>query len=65
MPKKGELSKTARASLANRTFTDHVTTHCDPLTGERILLSKLFPVKVLRDGKYRMVYYDRDSYITS
>lgn len=62
MPKKGELSKTARASLANREVRDHLTGHIDPTTGEPILLSKLFPVKVLVDGKYHMVYYDRDTY---
>lgn len=51
MPKKGELSKTARASLANREFKDHLTKHIDPITGEPIMLSKLLPVKVLRGGR--------------
>lgn len=62
MPKKGELSKTARASLANREFKDHLTKHIDPITGEPIMLSKLLPVKVLRGGRSEMVYYNKDTY---
>ncbi len=30
MPKKGELSKTARASLANRSVVNHATNHICP-----------------------------------
>lgn len=62
MPKKGELSKTARASLANREFKDHLTDHIDPITGEQIMLSQLLPVKVMQNGKSHMVYYKKDSY---
>jgi hypothetical protein len=62
MPKKGELSKTARASLANRERKDHLTRHIDPGTGERIWLSQLLPVKVLRGGRASMTYYRKDSY---
>ena len=62
MPKKGELSKTARASLANRELKDHLTDHIDPNTGERIWLSQLFPVKVMIGGRTHMVYYNKDSY---
>ncbi|BCL83823.1 hypothetical protein ccbrp13_62880 [Ktedonobacteria bacterium brp13] len=62
MPKKGELSKTARASLANRETRDHLTQHIDPITGEQIMLSQLFPVKVMENGRTRMVYYSKSSY---
>jgi hypothetical protein len=62
MPKKGELSKTARASLANRQIRDHLTDHRDPITGERILLSELLPVQVIRDGKKYMVFYNKETY---
>jgi hypothetical protein len=62
MPKKGELSKTARASMANRVVKDHLTNHIDPITGEQILLSQLLPVQVVRGGKKFMVYYNKDTY---
>lgn len=62
MPKKGELSKTARASLANREVRDHLTDHIDPTTGEQVLLSKLLPVQVIREGRKSMVYYNKDTY---
>jgi hypothetical protein len=62
MPKKGELSKTARASLANRTFIDRFTDHRDPMSGERLLLSNLLPVKVLKNGKTYMTYHAKNTY---
>lgn len=62
MPKKGELSKTARASLANRQIRDHLTNHRDPMTGERIPLSELLPVQVIRGGKKYMVFYNKETY---
>ena len=62
MPKTGQLSKTARASLANRTFIDHLTNHRDPMSGERLLLSNVLPVKVLRNGKAYMTYYAKNTY---
>lgn len=62
MPKTGQLSKTARVSLAKRTLKNHLTDHRDPMSGEYILLSNLLPVKVLRNGKTSMVYYDKNGY---
>lgn len=62
MPKKGELSKTARVSLANREVRDHLTNHIDPITGEPIPLSKLLPVQVIRGGKKSMAFYNKDTY---
>jgi hypothetical protein len=62
MPKKGELSKTARASLANRIFVDHFTDHRDPMSGGRLLLSNLLPVKVLKNGKTYMTYHAKNTY---
>lgn len=62
MSKTGQLSKTARLSLAKRTLKDHLTDHRDPMSGEYILLSHLLPVKVLRNGKTSMVYYDKNGY---
>jgi hypothetical protein len=62
MHKKGQLSKTARVSLAKRALKDHLTDHRDPMSGERILLSNLLPVKVLSNGKTHMVYYAKNTY---
>ncbi len=59
MPKKGELSKTARASLANRTVINHATNHICPVCNEVIWLVDLFPVKVIGQG---MNYYHKDHY---
>jgi hypothetical protein len=65
MAKKGELSKTARSSLASRVQQDHLTNHIDPITGERIMLSQLMPVKVLQHGRSYMVFYNKDNYRVS
>lgn len=62
MPKTGQLSKTARASLAKRIIVDHLTDHRDPVSGERLLLSNLLPVKVLRNGKTYMTYHAKNTY---
>ena len=59
MPKKGELSKTARASLANREVTNHQTKHLCESCKEPIWLTDLYPVKVLGKG---MVFYHKDHY---
>ena len=50
MPKKGELSKTARASLANRAEINHLTNRICEKCGEAIMLQELQPVKVLGQG---------------
>jgi hypothetical protein len=62
MPKKGELSKTARASLAIRKEKNHQTEHFCANCNEPIWLVDLFPVKVLGKG---MVYYHKDHYKVS
>jgi hypothetical protein len=59
MPKKGELSKTARASLANREQVNHLTTRVCEQCGERIMLAELQPVKVMGQG---MKYYHKVHY---
>ena len=59
MPKKGELSKTARASLANREVINHQTNHVCNSCHEPIWLVDLYPVKVLGKG---MTYYHKDHY---
>jgi hypothetical protein len=59
MPKKGELSKTARASLANREAVNHVTKHVCSSCNEPIWLADLYPVKVMGRG---MSYYHKDHY---
>jgi hypothetical protein len=59
MPKKGELSKTARASLANRAVVNHATTHICPVCNDVIWLVDLYPVKVVGKG---MTYYHKDHY---
>jgi hypothetical protein len=59
MPKKGELSKTARASLANREELNHMTGRVCAKCGEPIMLKELQPVKVLGKG---MVYYHKSHY---
>ena len=59
MPKKGELSKTARASLANRESVNHLTDRVCNKCGERIMLADLQPVKVVGRG---MVFYHKEHY---
>ena len=59
MPKKGELSKTARASLANRSTINHLTKHSCVKCGELIMLADLQPVKVIGQG---MVFYHKEHY---
>ena len=59
MPKKGELSKTARASLANREEVNHMTTRLCAKCGEAIMLKDLQSVKVVGKG---MVYYHKEHY---
>jgi RNA polymerase-binding transcription factor DksA len=59
MPRKGELSKTARASLANREELNHMTSRICEKCGEPIMLKELQPVKVLGKG---MVFYHKSHY---
>lgn len=59
MPKKGELSKTARASLANREELNHLTERICEKCGEAIMLKELQPVKVVGQG---MKYYHKAHY---
>ncbi|MDQ6662000.1 MAG: hypothetical protein M3Z24_13685 [Chloroflexota bacterium] len=59
MAKKGELSKTARASLANREEVNHLTGRVCAKCGEAIMLKELQPVKVVGRG---MVYYHKSHY---
>ena len=59
MPKKGELSKTARASLANREEINHMTARICAKCGEPIMLKELQPVKVLGQG---IQYYHKTHY---
>jgi hypothetical protein len=64
MVKNGGLSKTARASLGliHPDNQDHLTDHIDPISGERIMLSQLMPVKVMQKGRTHMVYYNKNTY---
>jgi hypothetical protein len=59
MAKKGELSKTARSSLANREELNHMTSRTCAKCGETIMLKELQPVKVVGKG---MVYYHKSHY---
>jgi hypothetical protein len=59
MAKKGELSKTARASLAQRDDRDHLTERVCTKCGQRINLKELQAVKVMGKG---MVYYHKEHY---
>lgn len=59
MAKKGELSKTARASLAQRDDKDHLTERVCAKCGQRIMYKELMPVKVVNKG---MVYYHKSHY---
>jgi hypothetical protein len=60
--KKGELSKTARASLAQRDDTNFLTSRTCAQCGELIMLKELMPVKVLGQG---MSYYHKAHYSVS
>ena len=59
MAKKGELSKTARASLAQRDDRDHLTERVCAQCGERINYKALQPVKVVGKG---MSYYHKEHF---
>jgi len=59
MPRKGELSKTARSSLANREELNHMTNRICAKCGEAIMLKELQPVKVVGKG---MVFYHKAHY---
>jgi hypothetical protein len=60
MPKKGELSKTARASLAlGKNQPNHATKHLCASCNDVIWSDDIFPVKVLGKG---MVFYHKDHY---
>jgi hypothetical protein len=59
MAKKGELSKTARASLAQRDEKDFLTARACAKCGELIMLKELQPVKVLGQG---MVFYHKQHF---
>lgn len=56
MAKKGELSKTARASLGQRDDTNFLTSRTCARCGELIMLKELLPVKVIGQG---MAYYHK------
>jgi hypothetical protein len=62
MAKKGELSKTARASLAQRDETNFLTSRTCSQCGELIMLKELLPVKVVGQG---MTYYHKNHYSLS
>ncbi|MBF6589890.1 MAG: hypothetical protein IVW57_05075 [Ktedonobacterales bacterium] len=59
MAKKGELSKTARASMGQRDDKDFLTSRVCAKCGEAINLKELLPVKVLGQG---MAYYHKSHY---
>ncbi|HEU5439981.1 MAG TPA: hypothetical protein VFU88_11880 [Ktedonobacterales bacterium] len=59
MAKKGQLSKTARASLAQRDETNFVTERVCEQCGQPIMLKELQPVKVMGQG---MVYYHKQHF---
>ncbi len=59
MAKKGELSKTARASMAQRDDTNFLTNRVCSKCGEPIMLKELLPVKVVGQG---MAYYHKTHY---
>jgi hypothetical protein len=59
MPKKGELSKTARASLANREQLNHLTSRVCEKCGQPIMLADMMPVKVMGVG---MKYYHKEHF---
>jgi hypothetical protein len=59
MAKKGELSKTARASLGQRDDTNFMTGRVCEKCGEPIMLRELQPVKVMGRG---MTYYHKQHF---
>lgn len=59
MAKKGELSKTARASLAQRDDTNILTNRLCEKCGEAIMSKELLPVKVVGQG---MTYYHKNHF---
>ncbi|HKS70820.1 MAG TPA: hypothetical protein VJQ45_10385 [Ktedonobacterales bacterium] len=59
MAKKGELSKTARASLAQRDDVNFTTNRICEKCGEPIMLKELLPVKVMGQG---MTYYHKNHF---
>lgn len=59
MAKKGELSKTARASLGQRDDTNFMTGRICEKCGEPIMLKELQPVKVVGHG---MAYYHKQHF---
>jgi hypothetical protein len=59
MAKKGELSKTARASLGQRDDTNFMTGRVCEKCGEPIMLKELQPVKVMGRG---MTYYHKQHF---
>lgn len=62
MAKKGELSKTARASLGQKDNTDFLTSRTCAKCGELIMLKELQPVKVVGQG---MMYFHKTHYTVS
>jgi hypothetical protein len=62
MAKKGELSKTARASLGKLDDTNFLTSRVCAKCGEPIMLKELQPVKVLGQG---MSYFHKSHYSIS
>ncbi|HEY7834149.1 MAG TPA: hypothetical protein VIG30_11305 [Ktedonobacterales bacterium] len=62
MAKKGELSKTARASLAQKDDTNFLTSRSCAKCGELIMLKELQPVKVVGQG---MLYFHKNHYAMS
>ncbi len=59
MAKKGELSKPARASMAQRDDTNFLTNRVCSKCGEPIMLKARLPVKVVGQG---MAYYHKTHY---
>jgi DNA-directed RNA polymerase subunit RPC12/RpoP len=62
MAKKGELSKTARASMANREDANFITDRTCEKCGERIMLKELQPVKIVGQG---MVFFHKNHFTVS
>ncbi|MFI5273528.1 MAG: hypothetical protein ACHQ4H_10900 [Ktedonobacterales bacterium] len=59
MAKKGELSKTARNSMAQRDDTNFITDRVCAQCGQPIMLKELQPVKVMGQG---MSYYHKSHF---
>ena len=60
--KKGELSKTARASLANRVVENRPTKHFCESCNEVIWSVDLYPVQVQVQGRKHMAFYHKEHY---